>query len=786
MAFVNLSLLLGGLLTAIPVVLHLVMRQQPKRLVFPALQFLRQRRETNRRTLRLRHWLLLALRCAAIMLLALVFARPSVLSAAAGRWGIVALTGAAFALVIGLEVVAIVLQKGKAVIGILAATALIMLAVLVVMITAALSKHPGSLLGDEEAPVAAVMLFDTSPRMEYRFRNETRLEAAQGIGSWLLRQFPADSEIAILDTREAPAVFAVDTSAANKSIERLRMTEVSAALPIVAARALDLLASSDKNRRELYLLTDLAAASWQDDAKILAKTLEQRPDVLVYVIDVGASELRNRSLGALELSAEMLATSNELVVSTEIKTVGLAGEQTAQLFIEEPDPTLPIIVDGETKVPVARPRGQQELTLAAGEARRAEFRLSVLEPGVHHGSVRLNGSDGLKLDDVRHFTIEVTPAWPVLVVAPDNVDPLLFSEAIAPFEFRQTGRARFDCTVISQASLANRELDGFAAVCLLDPQPIPSAVWEQLGKYARGGGGVVVFLGHNAQPTTSFNDEAAQTLLGGKLARVWRTPDRDWYVAPDRFDHPVLGGVFRAQTTSVPWNESPVFKHWALEPLAPDAGVIARFSNAKPAIVERTIGRGLVVTMATPVSDPLRPSGRSPWNELPTSEAVWPYVVLMDKLMLYVTDNGTARLNYVAGETAVLANDTKQHPDRYQLFTPLEEPQEVRAHEGEVVVRFTEHAGAYRLKGVRGGPIARGFSVNVPPQATDLTRLPPEQLDELLGKGRYQLARNQDEIQLEVGEARVGREFYSHLLVMFVVILSLEHLLANRFYKKTT
>src|SRR4029079_280770 len=81
-AFVNLSLLLGGALIAVPVVLHLIMRQRPKQLVFPALRFVHERRLANQRRLQLRHWLLLALRCGAIGLFAAALARPSVASAA--------------------------------------------------------------------------------------------------------------------------------------------------------------------------------------------------------------------------------------------------------------------------------------------------------------------------------------------------------------------------------------------------------------------------------------------------------------------------------------------------------------------------------------------------------------------------------------------------------------------------------------------------------------------------------------------------------------------------------
>ena len=40
MAFVNASLLLGGMLMAVPVILHLMMRQKPRPLVFPAIRFI--------------------------------------------------------------------------------------------------------------------------------------------------------------------------------------------------------------------------------------------------------------------------------------------------------------------------------------------------------------------------------------------------------------------------------------------------------------------------------------------------------------------------------------------------------------------------------------------------------------------------------------------------------------------------------------------------------------------------------------------------------------------------
>ena len=55
MTFVHVAFLGGVLAIAVPIVLHLLMRQQPKHLEFPALRFIKRRESTNRRQMRLRH-----------------------------------------------------------------------------------------------------------------------------------------------------------------------------------------------------------------------------------------------------------------------------------------------------------------------------------------------------------------------------------------------------------------------------------------------------------------------------------------------------------------------------------------------------------------------------------------------------------------------------------------------------------------------------------------------------------------------------------------------------------
>ena len=56
-----------------------------------------------------------------------------------------------------------------------------------------------AVLGDREAPVAAALVFDTSPRMLYRQNNTTRLDDAREMGLWLLTQLPEESQVAVID-----------------------------------------------------------------------------------------------------------------------------------------------------------------------------------------------------------------------------------------------------------------------------------------------------------------------------------------------------------------------------------------------------------------------------------------------------------------------------------------------------------------------------------------------------------------------------------------------------------
>src|SRR5271166_6430210 len=139
------SLLHAGLaagmgLAALPVILHLFMRQTPKHVIFPALRLVRERQKRSRKRLRIKNWLLLLARMAVLALMALALARPRLYS-----------------------------------------------------------QVP---LGDESVPTALGLVFDTSLSMEYKDKDKTRLDEAKERAREIVQKLPDSSLVFVVDSAE--------------------------------------------------------------------------------------------------------------------------------------------------------------------------------------------------------------------------------------------------------------------------------------------------------------------------------------------------------------------------------------------------------------------------------------------------------------------------------------------------------------------------------------------------------------------------------------------------------
>lgn len=707
MDFVHPALLGGAALAAAPIILHLVMRQKPKRFEFPALRFVRQRREANQRRLRLRHWFLLALRVAVICLLALALARPT-------------------------------MQAGNS--------------------------------GAVQGPVAAALVFDTAPRMGYRHENNTRLQLAQQIARELLRDFPEDSNVAILDARGQPGAFQIDLAAADDRIARLELTPTAQPLLQALEEAVRLLGTSPLERKEIYIFTDLAAVAWSSELPDgWLNQLDALRGLGLYVVDVGIASPNNVSLGELRLSASVVSQTSPLRISTDVACRGAGGERVVVLELLD--------ADGKPQK-----RNQAVVELTDRQPQRVEFTLAGLPRGTHQGQVRVLGSDGLASDDVRYFTVDVEPPWRIVIAAPHPAARLAayLSEALAPEQFRKQGLSRFDYEIVDTQDLQRVDLGGRAAVFLLDPPNLPLASWQRLADFAQAGGGVGVFLGDRAAPAEAFNQSLAG-LLQFKLSQQRTGPT---HLALTGRDHPMLA-KFKPLGDEVPWDAFPIYHYWQLSELPEGTVPVVRYANGDAAIVEQPLGRGRVLLATTSISDP--PDKKpEPWSRLLTGLRPWPFFMLVNEMALYLAGSGDSELNYLVGQPVTLRLKPDQRVANYLLSTPGNDQIRgaVAGRNDVITVAMTDMAGHYRLRAGGAAGVDRGFSVNLSTDATSLQRAAPDDLKRVFGQREFRLAHNAQDISRVVRTGRIGHELFPFLIVAVAVAVGLEQIVANRFYRK--
>jgi hypothetical protein len=77
------------------------------------------------------------------------------------------------------------------------------------------------------------------------------------------------------------------------------------------------------------------------------------------------------------------------------------------------------------------------------------------------------------------------------------------------------------------------------------------------------------------------------------------------------------------------------------------------------------------------------------------------------------------------------------------------------------------------------------FSINVPPQESQLTRISPESIEELFGPGAVLTVGHGTSLR----EALQGRwkqplELFPWLMILVLLALAVENFLANRFYRR--
>ena len=777
MSFLHLSLLAGLGAISVPIMLHLFGQRQPQLIDFPTLRFVKETSQEQSTSWQLRHMLLLLLRILIFAAMAFALARPRVHSALLGSViGISILTILAVLATVA-TIVAFATRRPLSVWGISLAVALGLWGSAGFWTYKSMADGPTVPAADSSAPVAVAMIVDNGPTMSYRAENQVRLDLAKEFAIWILGELPRESRVGILT--DAPvASLALDPATAEAQVKLIESRGAHVDLLARLRSALELVIANELERKEIYILTDLMSPAWQASDPQLKQLLDEySEEVLVQIVDLGREDKANWSLSDPKVDFETVPAGSD--VSLTVDVVRPVEDKsnlpvTVELYQEEIDVSRPIIRNGDLLTAPSRVIDKRLVEFGDESRKQVVLQAKDLAEGTHHFQIRLDKQDPLELDNERYVSITARAQTPTLIVADDSEFGKILG-LIVDSTAGMTDQVRYE-------QLAQIDATQYSIICLYDPPPLSAKDAKLLNDHVVAGGGLFLILGPGLGSAASVNGNDINQLLPGtglKIVGRDRT-NRTGFLNPVAPSHPVFSELANEE---INWQEWPVFRSWQFEILKPNASELISLSvDGLPIMLSQDVGRGQIITLTTPV--PQRDAqGDLLWNELWMGDTFWPSWATMLGTFRALSGADSESYNHPVGVPVSFSNDTQEWPSRYELFLPNAESLRVEAIDGSLSLGGFDQAGIYRMRGVRGDPIVRGFSINAPEADTLLNRLDVATLDEQLGENNFRVALNKEELESSVGQARFGRELYPLLMVLVAGLFLAEQAMANRFYK---
>jgi hypothetical protein len=539
---------------------------------------------------------------------------------------------------------------------------------------------------------SAVVVLDDSASMRRRLhRDETPFDVAKARARDIVDHLSPDSEIALVLASEGSAA-----PIAELSSDRARVAAALAAVTATARRAdfaaalrraTQMLGSSTRSDRLIYVITDLQAAGWDDVAPAL---LAAGPEVVMLdasggepwmnraVVGLGAEPAPEEGAQGIAVVAEIANFAAEPVKSLGI-TLRLDGAEVARGFVDVP--------------PGGRARKRFVHTVSGG-ARQAEV---VIDP------------DNFALDDRRACRVEASRGLRVLLVDGDPRTVRTEDEAFFLEAALRAGGSNFSVTTILPDDLANRDLATFGAVFMANVARPNPAVAAALTRYVEGGGGLFISVGDRVD-VDSWNQTMKAVLpqpLGLKrsaAAPPGARPEGETVdlrpaerLAPIDRRHPLLA-AFPARGEGLASARFFQFLLLAPVPEAPGRRIVLRYENGAPALVDAEVGRGRVLLLTTSVD--------REWTDLPIRPGFLPLVQEAARYLAAApSGDATATITVGGKRELLLGADDK----RIEVVKPNGESRWLSpaAHAGEprarhlVMFEETDEPGLYRVRAAR-------------------------------------------------------------------------------------
>ena len=575
-----------------------------------------------------------------------------------------------------------------------------------------------------------VVVLDTSWSMGYADRwqravaaTRARLEDAVPGDRWSLVVFDEEARVVVESAGPGEVAAALETLAPS-----LGGTRISAGL----AAAGGILAGGSLPAREAIVVSDFQRIGWDPRARVqLPEGTSIRP------IAIGG-EVDNVSVRSLQLQRRAGAAGEALVVVARLTRQG--GSQ-------------PRRVPVRLEVAGQQPR-ETVVELAADGAAQATFApLSVTGETVR-GSVRIP-PDALAGDDAYHFVLPAGGNLRVLLLQNprgDGSDSFYLARALS-FGTRPAFRVERR----PLRGLAAGDLDGYDVVVLNDAGELAG---EDLEGFAAAGRGVLIAAAEMTPPSSlepllplALEAPVDRSMeLGGTLAYL-DTSHR----ALEVFARPGSGEFTRAR----------FYTYRAVRPL-PEEGVIARFDDGTPALLERPAGQGRALLYTTSLD--------TFWNDLPLQAVYLPFV---HELVKYVAGYREPPIALPAGTplaigrlAGVLGADGLQPVGAALAGSAIEGSAET----------LTLPAGVHEIlwRDANGGRHRQFVAANLDRRESDLASIDPEEVAAaVVWRQGGEVQGERDEVPA-ADRVEAAQSLWWYLLLLAAILLATEAVLSNR------
>jgi hypothetical protein len=542
-----------------------------------------------------------------------------------------------------------------------------------------------------------VILLDHSASMGYGDRWERARAAAAKIVSGL---GPADKGTLVLfGTSADVAVKATsDASQLSAALNAAKVTSDGTRFGPALRIAQTILGQSTLPRKEAVLISDFQKTGWEKREEIhLPEGATLTP------ITVAAPGWANVSISKADFARQQFTGEERVNVTVLVTNRGETAAANVPVKLE---------IDGheiETKSVTIGPNASSSVT----------FPLFTVGEANMHGVVRA-GNDSLPADNVFYFTLSPSRPISVLVVNADGAasDASLYLTTA----LEQGHGPSFKPETVQVSRVTPSTIEHRSVIVLNDVGPIPSAVNDLLDRFTQQGGGVLVMLGGR----TPWSSGPAPLLPGTLGAPVDRTIGRGAALGYLDYSHPIFE-LFK-QPHSGDFTAAQFFKYRALTPAASDH-VLARFDDGSAAMVERHVGTGRVIALASTVD--------ASWNTLPMQGV---FVPLMQLSAEYLAQYEEPKAWYTVGRmidvsapiSAIVregaAGDTSATVRKASGVVMTPAGAQVRLGEGGAPSISLEEQGFYSVR-MQGTGERRPYAVavNLDPAESDLTPMEPTQ-----------------------------------------------------------